>query len=330
MEAVVYNRLGEAQMDHISPQEPGAGEALVRMKASGICHTDIDILHGRYGNSTFPLVPGHEYAGVVEAVGPGVTAFQAGDRVVVDPNIGCGTCNSCRKGRVNLCDSLGAYGVTVNGGFAEYSTVAVENLVAIGDLPFEIAAFAEPVGCVLNGVDAVGTEDVEEAIVFGAGPIGMLMAMSLRSRKVANVRVVDIEESRLELAESLGFSALPSGSEALAKLHKSVDLAVDATGLPEVASSLLHYIDNGGKILFFGVCPPDYRMEISPFEIFRRQLKVAGSHSLNQNIPAALEVIQSVGSDLNRLVSHSVPLADIPDFLLGKTAKNRLKVQAVL
>ncbi|NQU72486.1 MAG: zinc-dependent alcohol dehydrogenase family protein [Rhodospirillales bacterium] len=309
---------------------PGPGEVLVRTKASGICHTDIDILHGRYGSSKFPLVPGHEYAGIVEAVGPGITDFSPGDPVVIDPNIGCGHCRSCRKGRVNLCDSLGAYGVTINGGFAEYSTVATGSLVPIGDMPYESAAFAEPMGCVLNGVEAVGTDGVEDALIFGAGPIGLLMAMALRVRGVGTIGLVDIVESRLAFAQSLSFGALASGSEALARRKSAVDLAIDATGVPDVVRTLPGYVDNGGKVLFFGVCPPDFRMEISPFEIFRRQLKIAGSHSLNNNIPAALEVIRTVGPDIERLVSDKVPLAEIPGFLGKHGGTAGMKVQAVL
>ncbi|MBC8158860.1 MAG: alcohol dehydrogenase catalytic domain-containing protein [Alphaproteobacteria bacterium] len=330
MQAVVYDALGKATVRQIDAREPGPGEALVRTKASGICHTDIDILHGRYGNADFPIVPGHEYAGIVETVGAGVNDVQPGDRVVIDPNIGCGVCRPCRQGRINLCESLGAYGVTANGGFAEYSTVMTSHIVPIGEMPYEVAAFAEPMGCVLNGVEAVGADGVEKAIIFGAGPIGILIAMALRARNVSKVSLVDIEESRLELVESMGFTALASGSDGLAACKGKLDLAVDATGVPNVASGLIHYLDNGGKVLFFGVCPPDFRMEISPFEVFRRQLTLAGSHSLNCNIPEALDVLKIVGEDVKRLVSHSLPLAEIPRFLLGKAETSKLKVQAVM
>jgi len=330
MEAVVYSALGEVATRTIASPQPGPGEALIRTHAAGICHTDVNILHGHYGASVFPLVPGHEYAGTVEAVGPDVTAVKPGDRVVVDPNFGCGHCRACRKGLSNLCENLGAYGVSVNGGFAELSTVAVDNVVPIGDLPFEMAALAEPMGCVLNGVGVVGTAGVEEALVFGAGPIGTLMAMALRTRGVLSVGLVDIDESRLEFAESFGFTALASGSEALAAREATLDLAVDATGAAAVAAGLTRYIANGGKALYFGVCPPDARIEISPFEIFRRQLTIAGAHSLNHNIPAALETIRAIGPDIGRLVSHKVPLEEIPGFLQGKTGHKTLKVQAVM
>lgn len=330
MKAIVYKTHGEAGVTEIEPREPGPREALIRTRASGICHTDIEILHGRYGNSTFPLVPGHEYAGTVEAVGSDVTEFSTGDRVVIDPNFGCGQCRACRKGQTNLCENLGAYGVTVNGGFAEFSTVAVENLVKIGEMPFEIAALAEPMGCVLNGVEAIGTEDADEALVFGAGPIGVLMAMALRTRGVGSIGLVDIDEGRLELAASFGFSALASGSEALAARQGAMDIAIDATGVAAVAANLVRYAVNGGKVLYFGVCPPDATIEISPFEVFRRQLTLAGAHSLNHNIPSALAAIEAVGPEIGRLVSHKVPLAHISDFLLGQSRQKTLKVQAVL
>jgi threonine dehydrogenase-like Zn-dependent dehydrogenase len=329
MKAVVYSALGRVGIDSIDARDPGPGEALVRTKASGICHTDIEILRGRYGTGAFPVVPGHEYAGVVEATGPGVTEVTVGDRVVVDPNIGCGTCRYCRRGMVNLCADLGAYGVTRNGGFAENSTVAVTNLVRIGDLPFDLAALAEPVGCVLNGVEAIGTEGVAQALVFGAGPIGMLMALALRSRGVGSVGLVDIDDDRLAFADSFGFAALASGSDALSGLEHEVDLAVDATGVPAVAAGLPGYVANGGKVLYFGVCPPDARIELSPFEVFRRQLTIAGTHSLNHNIPAALETIDAIGADLGRIVSHRLPIEEIPKFLGGEGMKKTLKVQSV-
>jgi len=125
-------------------------------------------------------------------------------------------------------------------------------------MPFEIAALAEPLGCVLNGLEAAQSSRAENAMIFGAGPIGMLLALGLKAGG-----------------------------------NKSVDLVADATGVPAVAGKLTNYIANGGVGLFFGVCPSEAGIEISPFELFRRQLTLAGSHSLNHNIPEALSALGS-------------------------------------
>ncbi len=329
MKAVVYDALGSVVFSDIDVPKPAADEVLLRVKASGVCHTDIDVLHGRYGTPDFPLVPGHEYAGVVEQVGENVADFAVGDRVVVDPNLSCGHCRACRKGLANLCETLGAYGVSVNGGFAEYSVVKAENLVAIGDMPFDMAALAEPMGCVLNGVGVIGTEGVERALVIGAGPIGLLMAMALKTRGVAEIGLADIAPHRLELAESFGFTPYASGSAELAALEHQMDLSVDATGVPAVAATLPGYTANGGKVLYFGVCPPEARIEISPFEVFRRQLTLAGAHSLNHNIADAIAALRDTGPDVTRLVSHRLPLEEIPKVLTKQGPEGTLKVQAV-
>jgi threonine dehydrogenase-like Zn-dependent dehydrogenase len=109
--------------------------------------------------------------------------------------------------------------------------------------------------------------------------------------------------------------------------HHGADLAVEATGVPAVASGMTSYMANGGKGLFFGVCPSDAKIEVSPFEIFRRQLTLAGSHSLNHNIPGSSKVIEGLGSDIDRAVSHRMSLYDISDVLASKPPQNSLKVQ---
>lgn len=330
MKATTYQSLGEIHNSELADPTPAAQEVVIRVHASGICHTDIDILHGRYGNSTFPLVPGHEYAGEIVTVGADVGSFQEGQRVVVDPNIHCGECRACKKGLTNLCDKLGAYGVTQNGGFAEYGVVHQNNIVPISDnLSYGIAALAEPVGCVLNGLDAIDTDTVDNALIFGAGPIGMLMALALRTKGVSDITMADLDESRLVLAESFGLKGVAANSDDLNTLEKSVDLAIDATGVPKVAEGLINYTANGGSVLFFGVCPPGVTISVSPHDIFRRQIRMAGAHSLNHNIPEALKTIEQIGPDISRLISHRVELSEIKGFLEKSGKTNSLKIHAV-
>lgn len=327
MKAVLFTAKNDVQFTDLPDPKPKAGEVVVEVKASGICHTDYEVLKDNYGTGAFPVVPGHEYAGIVVDVGPDVTCCVTGDRVAVDPNLECGTCRACAKGWAHLCETLGAYGVTTHGGFAELSVVKASAVHPIGNMSFLQAALAEPMGCVLNGVDAVHAPWMEEALIFGAGPMGLLMGLALKAQGVSRVAFVDIAESRLDLAASFGFQGIAAGSSELQGWKQRADLAVEATGVPAVASGLTRYIANGGKGLFFGVCPSDAHIDVSPFEVFRRQLTLAGSHSLNHNIPQSLAVIASLGSEIDRAVSHRLPLEEISKVLNTKPPQDSLKVQ---
>ena len=327
MRAIVFEDSNVVALQDRPDPKPGAGEVLIEVHASGICGTDLEVLHGNYGTSAYPVIPGHEYAGLVVDVGPDVSGVKVGDRVAVDPNLECGQCSACRRGWAHLCETLGAYGVTTDGGFAEYSVVKATHVRQIGDIPYDIAALAEPLGCVMNGLDAGQAHRANNALVFGAGPIGLLMAIGMRLAGVQDVSLVDIDESRLVFAESFGFKGVASESDTLTAMHHGVDLVADATGVPAVAGTLTNYIANGGVGLFFGVCPQDARIEIAPFELFRRQITLAGSHSLNHNIPQALEGLRTYGGDIAHVVSHRMSLDEIADVFGRNTPKGSLKIQ---
>jgi len=327
MHAILYSEKNKTTHSELDDPTPAANEVVVDVRASGICHTDIEVLRGNYGENAFPLVPGHEYAGEVSAVGSEVEGFSVGDRVVVDPNFECGDCRACKKGWAHLCENLGAYGVTTHGGFAEKSVVNSSALHNIGDMPFELAALAEPMGCVLNGLDASRAIDADNALIFGGGPMGLLLAVGMQVRGVKDISIVDLNESRLSLVESFGFKPIAVGSAEVDAQQHGTDLVVDATGVLSVAQKMTDYISNGGVGLYFGVCPSEARIQISPFEVFRRQLSLVGSHSLNHNIPEAISVIKEFGSDIGKITTHKLPFEEINQALTGNFPAGSMKIQ---
>ena len=330
MKAVNFPGKGQVEFCDLPDPEPGSGEVVIRVRASGLCHTDIEIMRGNYGTSAFPVVPGHEFAGEIVGIGPEVSGLNLGDCVVVDPNFECGTCQACRRGWAHLCNSLGAYGVTVNGGFAEMCTVRAGAVYPIGDMGYSLAALAEPMGCVLNGLSPLAGRVIERAVIFGAGPMGLLMGLALRNRGTDEVIVVDIDERRLQFAGNSGLTPLLAGPDTDDKLRQACDLSVDATGVPAVAASLVDFITNGGAALFFGVCPQDARISISPFEVFRRQLSLFGTHSLNHNIPDALDTLRAAGKAAERVVTHLLPLKDVSEIISGQVPRGSMKVQVTI
>ena len=262
--------------------------------------------------------------------GDGVSGVAVGDRVAIDPNLECGDCAACRRGWAHLCDHLGAYGVSTNGGFAELSAVRADRIVPIGEMSFAMAALAEPMGCVLNGLSAVEGRVIDRAAIFGTGPMGLLMGLALKARGVGTVSMIDLDPARLELAEAHGLTGLRAGSDALERQRRSFDLAVDATGVPAVAGGLIDYVANGGAASFFGVCPQEARIEISPFEVFRRQLALVGTHSLNHNIPEALATLAAIGPSVEDVVTHKLSLEEVAEVMAGHKPAGSLKVQMVL
>ncbi len=173
-------------------------EALIRVGAAGICHTDIDILHGHYP-ARFPLTPGHEFAGVVEAVGRNADESLVGQRVAADPLLPCNLCSPCRARRFNKCESLEAYGATISGGFSEFVVVAIDRLHQIGTLSFEAAALAEPLGCVLHGLNRVGIEK-------------WLTSLSVRGRAHRTINDSGASIQRRGIDHGYRFARDPAGS----------------------------------------------------------------------------------------------------------------------
>ncbi|MBD8689923.1 MULTISPECIES: zinc-dependent alcohol dehydrogenase family protein [unclassified Rhizobium] len=335
MKAIQFIGKGQPVLADIpQPSDLPSGHVLIQIRASGLCHTDIDVLHGRYGSGAFPVVPGHEFAGEIKAIASGVANLKVGDRVVVDPNLPCGTCAACRKGLTNLCTDLKAYGVTQDGGFGECCAVHCDQVHPVGNLSYDVAALAEPLACALNGIGAAGfgsgATPPSEAIIFGAGPIGLLLALSLKSRGAQSVTMADVNDSRLEFAAGLGLQVVRAEPKLLVSRRHDFDFVADATGVPSVVQEMIQLVADGGTALLFGVCPPDATVSIHPFEVFRRQLKIVGSHSLNRNIPEAIAMLEGDDGSMAKLVSHRLPLEEMLRFFLAKPSDPAtMKIQFV-
>jgi len=179
MKALVIESPGSAATRQVPTPTPGPGEVLIRVAAAGLCGTDLHIYRGEY-EAEYPIIPGHEFAGTVAAVGEGVDEFYVGQRVAADPNIFCHQCAYCRREMHNQCLNLRAIGVTTDGAFAEYVLAPRSVVYAIADLPFEQAAFIEPLSCVVYAMQRARPNPGDRVLLFGAGPMGCLLTQMLR------------------------------------------------------------------------------------------------------------------------------------------------------
>jgi 2-desacetyl-2-hydroxyethyl bacteriochlorophyllide A dehydrogenase len=299
--------------DHLSiidapDPQPGPGEVLIRVMASGICGTDIHIYRGEYLGD-YPVIPGHEFAGTVEATGAGVTRFRTGDRVAVEPNIACDNCPNCLNNRQNFCLNWQAVGVTRPGGMAQRVTAPEKAVFDLGGLPFEAGAFMEPLSCVLHGLERLGAELACNAAIVGAGPIGILLLQGLRQQGAAQVTVVDKNASRADFAAQRGADRTFTSLDDLPR--DAFDAVIDATGALPVMRRTLELVRPGGKVLWFGVPPSGELMEIEPFVIFRKGLTVLSSFTSVRNSYQALDLLKSGRIRLEGLVSHRLPLTEL-------------------
>jgi 2-desacetyl-2-hydroxyethyl bacteriochlorophyllide A dehydrogenase len=273
--------------------------------ASGICGTDVHIFRGEYLGS-YPIVPGHEFAGVVEKTGRGVTRFEAGARVAVEPNIPCDNCVNCLNNRHNFCLNWQAVGVTRPGGMAQYVSVPEKSVFAIGELPFEQAAFMEPLSCVLHGLERLDPAVAAKVAILGAGPIGMLLVQAVRLRGAAEVSVVDKNPARAGFAKTLGADRTLTDLDGLER--DAFDAVIDATGAVAVMARTPDFARHGGKILLFGVPPAGVSMTFEAFPIFRKGLTLLSSFTSLRNSYQALDLLKSGRVSVDRLISHRLPL----------------------
>jgi 2-desacetyl-2-hydroxyethyl bacteriochlorophyllide A dehydrogenase len=321
MQAVLFPQPHEATLADVPAPEPGPGEVLVAVKAAGVCGTDVHLYDGDF-IGTYPLIPGHEFAGEVVSVGPEVDEVAVGDRVAVQPCRYCGRCEACRAQRQHFCRSLQAYGVHLPGGFAELCVVHQENLYQLGGLSYVEGSLLEPLACCIHGINQLGVVPGDNVLIFGSGPIGLLLAQLARNGGGARTTVVDPVEEKLATAVQLGIDDAFTPADFAARRGRDApdvyDLVIDATGVPEVVAGLFDYVRDAGRLLFFGVCPQEARISVSPYDVYKRELKISGTFSLLGEMEAALRLARAGRVRLTPLVSQRLPLSGFPDALSEK------------
>lgn len=305
MKAARINQPGQMEMIDIPVPVPAENEVVVRVMASGICGTDIHIFRGEYLGS-YPVIPGHEFAGVVEKVGSLVTRYQPGDRVAVEPNISCNNCVNCLNNRQNFCAHWQGVGVTRPGGMAQYVVVPENAAFDIGDLPFEQGAFVEPLSCVIHGMQRLDMGLADHAAILGAGPIGLLILKIARLQGARRVVMVDKNPRRAEFALQTGADEVFTSLDSLPQ--DEFDVVIDASGALPVMARTLNYVRYGGKVLLFGVPPAGKEMSIEAFKIFRKGLTILSSYTSVRNSYQAVELLKSGRVAVDDLVSHRLPL----------------------
>jgi D-arabinitol dehydrogenase (NADP+) len=332
VKAAYYEAVHEIDVREAPDPEPGPEDVLIRVHSCGICGTDQHIFDGDVGGP-LPLIGGHELAGEVVSVGAEVPDdFPVGGRVAVEPNISCGSCFYCQRGQVNHCLRWSAIGVTRDGGFADYVVAPATNVYRVGEMDYEVAAFIEPLSCVVYGLKRLEIPLGANVLIYGAGPIGLLMLQLVRHGGASEIAVVDLKQDKLDLAGTLGatttVAAGPSADPALREVSPlGFDVVIDCTGVPSVVEHTFTHVRNNGKLLFFGVNPPDARISISPYEVYRRDLQIFGSFALRFTFQDALALLESGAVDVKPLLSERLPIDRFAEALGLAGSGEALKVQ---
>jgi D-arabinitol dehydrogenase (NADP+) len=317
MKAVLYAAPGQFSISEVPTPEPLPGEVRVRVERAGVCGTDLHIHDGTFF-ARFPLIPGHEVVGIVEAVGEGVTELSLGERVVINGNSACGACDFCAEGRPLQCQNLSALGVTGPGGFAEAMVSRAGLCVPVGDLSPEVAVFAEPAACATHGMEVLAPRPGTTGLVLGSGPTGLLLAQLLMHNGAAEVTVAAPTRFKLDIARSLGLDRvieIPRDPRAALDLLRadrpggfdSVAVATADPGVFEIATPLTR---DGGTVLWYGVTTPDDRVPVSPYDVYRREITIKGSFAQVTSFRHAVRALQTGRLRTDGLTTHVFGLED--------------------
>ena len=289
-------------------------DVLIEVEAASICGTDVQILKVPPGHpANENVILGHEYTGKVVEVGEAVTSVKVGDRIVVDPNITCGTCRYCKIGLPNMCENMTTLGIFIDGGFARYNVAPQKALHKIPPtLPPEIAVFAEPLSCVVNGVQKIKPMAGESAVVLGAGPIGLYYTAIFKASGL-KVMVSEISEFRRNFAEKMEADVIVNPQEeslqerVMKETEIGADIVVDAVGT--LLRDAITLVRRGGRILAFGMNKA-VEQHLYQYDITRNEITIMGTYIAKFTFPATIKMLSAGILPLRELITHDIPLSD--------------------
>jgi len=327
MRAALIEQPGSVSVTTVADPSPGPRDVVVEVSACGICGTDIHILDGEFAPTPYPIVPGHEFAGEVVAVGSGVTEVGEGDRVAVDPSLFCGECHYCAIGRGNLCARWNAIGVTKPGACAEYALAPVANCYRLPEeVPLDHGALVEPLSCAVHGFDLLPGRVGEHYLIYGAGTMGLLMAQLAQRAGAASVSIVDLNEGRLAVAAKMGADAVASSAAEFDR-PDGWEVVVDCTGAVPAIEDGLRRVRRGGTFQVFGVAAADSSATFSPFRVYNDEITIVGSMAVLHSFGRAVDLMAKGVIDAATVISHGFALDQYPEALATFRAGTGRKLQ---
>jgi L-iditol 2-dehydrogenase len=323
MRALLLKQYMELELTEMPEPEPGPDDVLVRVRACGICGSDVHGLDGSTGRRIPPLVMGHEAAGVVAQVGAQVEDFCEGDRVTFDSTVWCGACFHCRRGEINLCDHRQVLGVSPgdyrrHGAFAEYVAVPGRIVYRLPEgLSFQHAAMAEAVSVAVHAVSLTPVRLGDTAVVVGSGMIGLLVIQALRSAGCGRIVAVDIDDDKLKLAAALGadIQLNPQRADVPALVRgatggRGADIAIEAVGATEPLATAVKSLRKGGTLTLVGNVSPQVELPLQ--WVVTRQVSLLGSCASAGEYPVCLDLLARGMIRVEPLISAVAPLEEGP------------------
>ncbi len=323
MKALVMTAYRHLELQDVPEPELGRGEVLVRVRACGICGSDVHGLDGSTGRRRPPIIMGHEAAGIVERLGPEAEGLRPGDRVTFDSTVYCGRCFYCQRGQVNLCDRRRVLGVSCeeyrrHGAFAELVAVPQHIVFRLPDeVPFTHAAMVEPLSIAVHAVQRAEVRLADTAVVVGNGMIGLMVIQVLRAAGCGTILAADLDPARLEMARSLGADEMfrPDQTDVAAEVARrtdgrGADVAFDACGLGPTVQLAVGCVRKGGRVGLVGNFAP--KVELPLQAVVTRELTLYGSCASQNDYPRCLAMIARGVARVDPLLSAVAPLDEGP------------------
>ncbi len=321
MKALVLKEYMKMSYEDVPVPEFGPDEVLIKVKACGICGSDVHGMDGSTGRRQPPVIMGHEAAGVIDKVGDDVTEWKVGDRVTFDSTVTTKPDWFSQRGLFNLSNNRKVLGVSCddyrqNGAFAEFVVVPQSILYKIPEgLSFEHAAMTEPVSVAFHAVDLVSLNINDSAVVIGSGMIGLLVIQALRTKGCGTIIAVDLDDGRLELAKELGadYGIRSDQGDPVAQIHeltegRGADLAFEVVGISETVKLGVNAVRKGGTVCLIGNLSPSIELPLQA--VVTRQVKLVGSCASAGEYPACLEMLKREKIKVDPFISAVAPLSE--------------------
>lgn len=339
MKAAVWDKIGHVSIEDKKMPTADQGHVVVKVKAVGVCATDIHMIMGKVKLAKPPHVLGHEIAGEIEEVGAGVTGWKKGDRVVIDTIVSCGKCKACKSGRRELCPDRMEIGYDpYDGGYAEYVRVPAQCLVHLPDsIPFRDAAIMESVACPFGAVLRIGVKPGSTVLVQGGGPAGIAFLQAARISGAKKVIVSARGDKRLEYARHFGADEVIDAKnenvlERVMELTngEGCDYVMDAAGTVESILLCFDACKIGGDVFYYGIPGADEKIEFPFMKMMMKQLRLHGILEYCAGWDTIVSLVESGRVNLHDMVTHTFKLEEIDKAIELYNSKDRNLIKSVI